>query len=992
MRFFYIILLFLFKLSVFAQYTDTKILNVNNGLLSNNIHAAFVDNDGNLLLGSRAGLAVRNGNVFETSKQTTKYKFNNIYDILEDPNEGKWIAGYGQGVLYFKDNTTKLFSTKNKLAHNTVRTLFYFKEKMYVGTLNGISIINTKNFSVTNPTFTQNKDYLFTVTSFFEVNNKVYATTLNDGIYEVTHTKVQKISDLKKTFSSIVFNNKIYISTNDKLLVLNPQSFKVEKEYPIGNIWKFLIVDDTLYFVSSGIFETDGGLYKISNNQLENLTTTYNLPYTDLKSIAYNKQNQMLYVGTQNNGLMQINLNVPVVNYEQDKTVYCLNTQNNQQFVFHNKGFTLLENNQVVKEIALSTFKQFQETHPSKFQQKAVIQNHFYPIDYTTTASKIVFYSSQIHNNKLWVASNIGMFSLSLQGEILKYYPIHTYYFTFFKNQLVMPVPYGGVRIFKEVDTFSYDYFHDFNNSSIPAEIVSVAQTHEAVYFASALSGLYQYKNGLFQSFAENKSFTELKLKSICTTSSGNLVVVTDFNDVYVIDVRTSTPKIKQQIAHQKIKGSTTFFVNEINGVLYIGTNLGINVFKGNDYYFIDKDQGFTNYNSTKAEVFNNQLFVGTKAGYFVLNNNYFTTKRSFNNKVVVETVYVNNTERTNFSDEKTLTVPYNKNTIRLLFSVPQAKYPNKLKYKFRLKETEPWQELISENQIALNYLKSDDYTVQLQITDEDTGIIKLQTLLHLKVKQPFYYTLPFLLTSLLLVIGAFFAGYKLRINYLKQKQAKDMQLLMLQNDQKTKELLFDKQLADVKLQALKSQMNSHFLFNVLSSIQYFIICKDVDSALYYLEQFSTLIRTTLNYSDKKSITLYEEINYLKQYIEIENLRTEHPILFTTTIAQTLDAEKISIVPLLLQPFVENAIVHAFPPSITQPHIQLLVDKIGDAVQITIADNGIGYQEKKATAHQSKGISIVQTQLQLTQETLSTPIQITSSSAGTTVVILLNNY
>src|SRR5690554_7203868 len=140
--------------------------------------------------------------------------------------------------------------------------------------------------------------------------------------------------------------------------------------------------------------------------------------------------------------------------------------------------------------------------------------------------------------------------------------------------------------------------------------------------------------------------------------------------------------------------------------------------------------------------------------------------------------------------------------------------------------------------------------------------------------------------------------------------------------------------------------MNSHFLFYVLGSIQYFILCKDVDNALYYLERFSQLIRTTLDYSDKKTISLYEEIAYLKQYIEIENLRAENTIVFKEIIADDLDSTEIKITPLLLQPFVENAIIHAFPPSIFLPEIELKVEKTAKGIQITLTDNGVGYQPK----------------------------------------------
>ena len=90
-----------------------------------------------------------------------------------------------------------------------------------------------------------------------------------------------------------------------------------------------------------------------------------------------------------------------------------------------------------------------------------------------------------------------------------------------------------------------------------------------------------------------------------------------------------------------------------------------------------------------------------------------------------------------------------------------------------------------------------------------------------------------------------------------------------------------------------------------------------------------------------------------------------------------------------MQPFIENAIVHAFPPSIKNPEIKLKIERENQSFKITITDNGIGYQQKSATAHQSKGIAIVQTRLDLTQKKLQKPIEINTSEKGTQVVIIL---
>lgn len=104
---------------------------------------------------------------------------------------------------------------------------------------------------------------------------------------------------------------------------------------------------------------------------------------------------------------------------------------------------------------------------------------------------------------------------------------------------------------------------------------------------------------------------------------------------------------------------------------------------------------------------------------------------------------------------------------------------------------------------------------------------------------------------------------------------------------------------------------------------------KETKLATSYLDKFSTLIRTTLDFSDEKEVSLYDEISYLIQYIEIENLRKQPTVTFECEIAEGLDITQIQVVPMLLQSFVENSLIHAFPPSVASPKILLKVQRKG---------------------------------------------------------------
>lgn len=975
----YIYFLVLITFQSFSQSIHTQFYTANSGLLSNNVSKVFIDSKGSLWLGSRAGLAKKTVNGFEKVNQALQYKFNNIYDITEDYQQGMWIAGYGQGLLYFDKKQSRLFQEKDGLASNIVRSIKNYGNRIYVGTLSGLSIINLNDFSIINPSFTKHPQYDFTVTSTFQFQNKIFATTLNDGIYEVTDKQLIKVSDIKKVFSTFVYQNQLFVGTEKELLVLDPKTLNTIKTYSIPSVWEYVVVNKQLYFVSSGIFETKGGIFALKNDQVFNVSKRFEIPFYDLKSLAYHPNFSFFYVGSFDNGLVQIHTNSPIEKIPEMGETYTITSHGSIEYMFHKQGLSLVSNQKIVKHISNSSFKDFQLKNESRFKKIAVKENHFYPIDYSTTAENIQYYQTKGHNDEIWVASNLGMFVLSLQGEIKHYYPVHVFCFDFFKDQLITPVPYGGVRIFEDIHSMRYTYHQEYEQPNIPADIVDMVVTNDGVYFASALSGLYEYRNGVFQSFLHNKTFKEAKIKRIALSSKGNLFVVTDFNDVYELSVASTPIKVVRKIAYDQVRGTSTSFVKANKGFLYIGTNEGINVFTASKYYFIDKDQGLKSYNNQSGVIVNDKLLIAGKDGVFSLQTNYFNERKPIEPKIELQKVLVNNKEwiEKEFYDKR-LVFDNSENQLTFIYELLGMQFPEKVEVFYRLKKSLQWEKSSTTSRIQLNYLESGDYDVQLKVLDHDQGEEYLIDLAAIKILPPFYLQWPFILGSIM------FLSFGMVIIY--QRKLKDQQK---KQEVVQKQLEYEKQLSEVKLQALKSQMNSHFLFNVLSSIQYFILTKDIDNALYYLERFSNLIRTTLDFSDKKSVSLYEEIAYLEKYVEIENLRTEHDVVLKQSIHSSINLSEIQIVPLLLQPFIENAMVHAFPPTIEQPEITITIEPVAEGIQIEIADNGVGYVSK-SKKHESKGISIVQKRLELTQKNLKKELMISSNDQGTKVVLVID--
>lgn len=176
---------------------------------------------------------------------------------------------------------------------------------------------------------------------------------------------------------------------------------------------------------------------------------------------------------------------------------------------------------------------------------------------------------------------------------------------------------------------------------------------------------------------------------------------------------------------------------------------------------------------------------------------------------------------------------------------------------------------------------------------------------------------------------------------------------------------------AQLRLDALRSQMNPHFIFNALNSIKSYLIENNQEKAIYYLGRFSKLIRGILESSRRDLVTLEEELNIIKMYVEIESDRFKNNIEYIAEIDQRIPTDNILIPSLLLQPFVENSIWHGLTTRRGKKRLEIKVyePEGSENLQIAIADNGIGRQASRAKNNQnplkgqSLGLSIIKDRL-----------------------------
>lgn len=197
----------------------------------------------------------------------------------------------------------------------------------------------------------------------------------------------------------------------------------------------------------------------------------------------------------------------------------------------------------------------------------------------------------------------------------------------------------------------------------------------------------------------------------------------------------------------------------------------------------------------------------------------------------------------------------------------------------------------------------------------------------------------------------------------------------------KTKQAEFDLKVSNTELKALRAQMNPHFIFNSLNSINAYIENNDIEKATNYLTKFSKLMRETLEKSTQQEILLNEDIHILKTYMDIENKRSNNRFTYTIEVNDAINPENTMIPPMILQPFVENSIIHGLRDIEKNGKIRITYTKKEDMMICSVEDNGCGRTQssKFKTIHnkQSLGMSITKSRIEILNKLKNTKGDVT---------------
>lgn len=301
--------------------------------------------------------------------------------------------------------------------------------------------------------------------------------------------------------------------------------------------------------------------------------------------------------------------------------------------------------------------------------------------------------------------------------------------------------------------------------------------------------------------------------------------------------------------------------------------------------------------------------------------------------------------------------LPPDNNYIALNFAVNNLYHFRQNKFVYKVKELhEKWMPMGNNGTLQLNGMASGTYTILVK------GVlgngVETNTLSYiLKIDQVFYKTWWFLIILSLVVTRLFY----IRLTAVKKKTDQKINLFKLE------------------AKALRSQMNSHFVFNTLNNLQSLVIQNRKKEANKIFSEFSKLIRYTLNMSRTEYITLAEELRYIQSYVFLEKSRLDDQLLFTL-VNEVVIPNKIKIPSMLFQPIIENAIIHGLKPKTSNRKLTVTFKTSNDTLIGIVEDNGIGRKnalKNKSKLHHSVGSEILNERIQLLNYKKDRKIRIT---------------
>lgn len=575
------------------------------------------------------------------------------------------------------------------------------------------------------------------------------------------------------------------------------------------------------------------------------------------------------------------------------------------------------------------------------------------------SSNRILFDSK----GRLWAVQNEGVVEIDRQTQALSFYKPDVPAWMLFDMVEISPGTFivGSFRegLYRFIpDDGIFDKITE-KKGWIPTQVFSLLydDIHQVLWIGTVRNGLFRYdpSNGKFKQYLPEignpKSIGGDWVRSFAIDHQGYLWMTTDPMGLSRFDYNAPEKEAFQNFSildglpSNHVSGLVAaadgnIWVTSLNGLASVDpTTFDIK------HWPIEK--GTYNYRFHYANLSinpNNKVFIGTDKGYLQFDPAQLTLNMVPPKVYLTDFVVMDKNQRQINTGllGQAIELKHNENYFNIEFAVVNFTEPERNKIFYQLQgDREAWQPIGNTNQIFFSKVSPGSYTFRLKAQNGDGVWSENEISLPVTIHPPFWRTSWFILLMAGLLALLLFFAFRYRLQHLLRENKLQTEKQMLKTE-------MEREMATLEMTALRAQMNPHFIFNCLNSINRFIIVNDNETASEYLTKFSRLIRQVLDNSRSEKISLEREINTLTLYIEMEKLRFVDKFDYEIIVDNQLLLHQFFIQPMMVQPYVENAIWHGLMPMEKGGQLKVGFAQTANQLVVSVEDNGIGRQRSQA--------------------------------------------
>ncbi len=919
---------------VYSQSYNYKHYTVEDGLPSSEVYSAFQDSKGYMWFATDAGVSRFNGYEFENFDVSDGLTDNTVFLITEDRKGRIWFGTFNCQLSYFKNDSIYPYEHNNKLIKvlTEKKGLWSFyvdnAENIWIGFLSqgifrcdvkgeihqmmklpkgiglGIKlfqmedsfIYGTKNSFEFEKKTRKHKKFNYKLWSEFQFKEKKMTAFL-DAIYLDKKGVSNWVINYYKSGVIIIYGSDvlIYYDKNDTIEINKLNVPFLEK----NRFFSTVIDGDFIWFCieNEGVYKC-----KIINDELEIVDRF--LYGKSISRIFKDKENGVWFQSLKE-GVYY--LSSEEIKYKKRKGIPVslieIDTKTGQLY-------TSQENGDISRVL--------RDKNDLQYKSIAKVKNR---------PTTIKYYYNQ--NSLLIGEEKSSNFTYYQNGQIKYWRGIRSIVSKsiLVDEDTIYRVGTHGVSILiNGIEKYSSRY----SNRKLKIWCTSLIKNKDKLWIGTNDGIRIYYNKNITDPFANNKylssSITSMERLNkdvflIGTKSYGILVIK---NDSIVDVINEKDGLVRNLVRKIHIDNQKTIWVGTNKGLSridYAGTN-------NQQIYNLTQKHGLISEEINGISSYKDIIYVVTPEGLI----HFDKTKIRENTTLPPTYITAFSINEKGRKLEEKYQFSYKENNINITYEGLNYRSLGEIEYQYRMLGIDTtWVSTVARN-VRYPSLRSQDYTFEVKSKNED-GYWGKPAILHFTINPPIWLTWWFITLTIVLGILIIYLIFKYQIRQYNFK-----------NEMNRKILVSEKIIIEEELTALRAQMNPHFIFNTLGAIQNAIISLDKRVAYDYVESFGRLIRIVLESSKNPDIELDMEIEMISLYIDLESVRFSNKFSFNITIDEHLEQDIFYVPTMVIQPFVENAILHGLVPKVGESLLLSINFTIKGDTEIicTIEDNGIG--------------------------------------------------